>query len=64
MKYEIEHGGLMRCCISSIDNAEKEGKTAKSMRCKFCKNPMLKDADNTWRWDKEQCMKDSQGARP
>jgi hypothetical protein len=61
--YDVEHGGLMRCCLASIHEymaaqteAPKEGDKVK---CRYCfregedGSGCMIFKDSAWRWDHE-----------
>lgn len=55
MEYKVRQGGLMRCCLASLDEAmeaatspPEEGNT---LRCKYCSNSMI-FVNDAWQWDR------------
>jgi hypothetical protein len=53
-KYRVKHGGLMRCCLLSLDDAMVEAKEppkeGDTHSCKYCKNGMIFRA-GAWVWE-------------
>lgn len=53
--YRVRHGGLMRCCLQSLDDAMVEAieppKEGDTLRCKWCKDEdgMVFHA-GAWQW--------------
>lgn len=51
--YNIRMGGLLRCCLSSLDGAMKEAteppKEGDTLSCKCCGDGMVYHAD-AWEW--------------
>jgi hypothetical protein len=50
-------GGVMRCCIATLDEAivtENEGDT---LHCRWCKS-QLRVRDGAWEWDAEAYPKE------
>ncbi len=57
--YRVRHGGLLRCCLESLDNqlvaAETEPDKGTVLTCEFCHKPtLLRAPDGTWEWSKPQ----------
>lgn len=51
--YEVHPGGLMRCCLASLDEYLKDNpKPDVTHKCRYCANPMRRDARGVWRWDR------------
>lgn len=52
-KYRIRHGGLMRCCLASLDDAMVAADDAPNEKdtfaCKYCGNPMVFQ-NGAWEW--------------
>jgi hypothetical protein len=56
-QYRVRHGGLMRCCLASLDDAmvaatepPKEGDKAE---CRYCKDSYgMRFRDGAWEWAK------------
>ncbi len=59
MTYRVRQGGLMRCCLQSLDDAmvaasaqPKEGDTA---RCAYCDDEYgMVFRDGAWQWAKPE----------
>lgn len=54
-KYHVKHGGLMRCCLQSLDDAmvatTKPPKEGDKMRCQFCSDEFgMVFRDGKWEW--------------
>lgn len=55
-EYMVHHGGLMRCCLASLDRQMLMGGNKPDetrLRCEYCNNPMLRDNNGVWRWDRD-----------
>jgi ribosomal protein L37AE/L43A len=55
-KYSVRHGGLLRCCLESLDKqlseADVEPAVGTVLTCSFCHNPeLVRAADGTWEWN-------------
>lgn len=58
-KYRVKDGGLMRCCLASLDDAmvaaadpPKDGDT---VRCAYCDDAYgMVFTDGAWQWAKPQ----------
>ncbi len=53
--YKVHHGGLMRCCLQSLDEAMVEAtappKQGDTVRCKYCRDTYgMIFHDGAWRW--------------
>lgn len=54
----IRHGGLMRCCVQSVDENDKtrtvEPKEGDLLRCTYCREghepPNMVFRDGAWEW--------------
>ncbi len=55
--YKVRYGGLLRCCLVSLDDAMVEAKEppkeGDTHHCKYCKNKMI-FRDGAWEWAQEQ----------
>lgn len=53
--YRVRIGGLMRCCIATIDvkmvAATKPPKDGDTMSCLYCKDGRMCFRDDAWEWD-------------
>ena len=52
--YKVHIGGLMRCCLLTLDEIDGKGETAD---CRYCNNPMAKDETGVWRWNLEEALR-------
>jgi hypothetical protein len=58
MGYKVNQGGLMRCCLATLDmvlqryvaTVPLEGM---SLYCCYCGNPMI-HKEGTWQWNKTE----------
>ncbi len=62
------HGGLMRCCIATLDEAHEIGifHDAVSMKCMYCRTNMVLDEEREmFRWEgafnEQDCPPDDWG---
>ncbi len=62
-RYLVRHGGLMRCCLASIDEEmqrridDEEGpKEGDTLACKYCKaeNGGMIFRDGAWEWNRPE----------
>lgn len=57
--YQVRQGGLMRCCLGSLDSALHElamndlpvPSVGTVIGCFHCKERMIKAEDGVWEWD-------------
>lgn len=54
-KYLVRHGGLMRCCIATLDEAmvaaEKPPEEGDKLTCKYCHEEYgMVFRDGAWEW--------------
>lgn len=53
--YRLRQGGLMRCCIGTLDEmmetAEVEPPIGTVVPCNNCSSGVRRAADGTWEWD-------------
>jgi hypothetical protein len=48
--FQIALGGLLRCCIQTIELANGKSKDDR-LQCPHCRSWMIMDIDRTWHWD-------------
>ncbi len=55
---KINQGGLMRCCIKTLQDGIADGSLAEVVvtKCRYCGAPMLREGD-TWKWDMKEDKK-------
>jgi hypothetical protein len=49
----INQGGLMRCCLETLEEIWEQlekNESIDSINCKFCNESMYRDKNNIWRW--------------
>jgi hypothetical protein len=56
-KLGLSAGGLMRCCVQSVDEWVKENPKAivpagTQLECRYCRNPMVVDEKGVIHWDR------------
>jgi hypothetical protein len=56
-------GGVMRCCIETLDTTEVEEKEGDVLPCKYCRSRLIV-RDGAWEWDSkyERTTGDKQGS--
>lgn len=54
-KYRVRDGGLMRCCLATLDAAMAEAaeppKEGDTLLCKYCKGDGMRFRDGAWEWN-------------
>lgn len=59
MIYQVAQGGLMRCCLASLDDAmsgrTKPVQDGETHACKYCKNTMIVRG-GVWHWDSDAAL--------
>jgi len=58
----IRHGGLMRCCLLTLDDYLAAGGTEKSgtvLPCAYCRSSMIVAADGVWEWNRQDAKPDA-----
>jgi hypothetical protein len=54
MDYKVYHGGLLRCCLASLDEAMAKAteppKDGDRIKCQYHDNWMI-FRDGAWKWD-------------
>jgi len=59
-RYHVEYGGLMRCCLVSLDDAmiaaEVPPRENDTHACKFCGNRIVY-RDGAWKWAGPEAVK-------
>lgn len=54
MKTRYSVGGLLRCCIQTLDDwPEADLERAISISCPMCMSVITRDGEGVWRWDAE-----------
>lgn len=54
--YRVKQGGLMRCCLASLDDhvverdEDQHFKEGEILPCKWCKSSMI-FTDGAWQWN-------------
>jgi hypothetical protein len=54
ISYRVAQGGLMRCCLSSLDEHilnNGPGDDGDRVACAYCKDTWMIREGGTWRWD-------------
>jgi hypothetical protein len=55
-KYRVRQGGLMRCCLLSLDDAmvvaPEPPNPGDRLKCKWCPSHMI-FRDGAWQWDQD-----------
>jgi len=55
--YHVRHGGLMRCCLASLDEAmvaaEHPPKEGDLLQCKYHDGEGMRFRDGAWEWAHE-----------
>jgi hypothetical protein len=46
----IRIGGLLRCCIASIQKSVRPSEPGTYLDCQWCKGEMVVDEGGAWRW--------------
>ena len=49
----VNHGGLLRCCITTLDEAEVEEVEGEVLPCKWCGGLLIFNGE-VWRWYREE----------
>ena len=58
-KYTVRHGGLLRCCLLTLDDAmvaaTEPPKEGDQLQCAYGKpHGFMRFRDGAWEWDKER----------
>lgn len=57
-KYQVFHGGLMRCCLATLDEAmvaaEVPPKDGDKLQCKYHDGYGMIFSGGAWRWNKPE----------
>lgn len=53
----IRSGGLMRCCLATIDQYEGPVEIGTVLPCEHCKDSMVIALDGVWEWNRPDLRK-------
>jgi len=51
-KLHIRIGGVMRCCLATLQQADVEDKEGEVLPCKYCHSSLIV-RDGAWEWNQE-----------
>lgn len=60
-RFKVRYGGLMRCCIKSLDDYEGDEAVGTVLHCKYCMSGMVVAPDGVWEWGEQTPSTTSSG---